>query len=76
MSNGLSVSDIINIAIDIERRGISFYDVMAKSADSESARAMFNSLVVMEREHLEMFQGILEDIDNFQIPEIFYRNPR
>lgn len=70
MSNGLSVSDIINIAIDIERRGISFYDVMAKSADSESARAVFNSLVVMEREHLDMFQGILAEVDNFQIADI------
>jgi len=70
MSNELSVSNIINIAIDIERRGISFYDVMAKSADSESARDVFNNLVVMEREHLEMFQDLLEEVNNLHVAEI------
>ena len=70
MSNVLSASDIINIAIDIERRGISFYDVMAKSADNDSAKAIFSNLVVMEREHLEVFQGLLEEINNLQIEDI------
>lgn len=70
MSAGLSVSDIINIAIDIERRGISFYDVMAKSADSESSKTVFDHLVVMEREHLEMFKSMLEEVDNYEISDV------
>ena len=64
MSIELTGSAIINLAIDIERRGISFYDVMAKSADNEISRAVFDRLVKMEREHLEIFQGMLDEIDN------------
>jgi rubrerythrin len=66
MSTEFSDVDIINIAINIERRGISFYDVMAKSADSQSARAIFEELVELEREHLEMFQKMLDEFDDSQ----------
>jgi rubrerythrin len=58
--------DLLKIAIDIERRGISFYDVMAKSTDNEMARVTFEELVAMEREHLKMFQGMLAEIEEKQ----------
>lgn len=64
ISSRLSPSDIINLAIGIERRGISFYDVMAKSADSEKSRAVFDILVTMERDHLDIFQNMLDVLDN------------
>jgi rubrerythrin len=64
----LSSREIINIAIGIERRGISFYDVMAKSTDDEASRAVFEGLVEMEREHLETFQGMLDQL-NGSMPE-------
>ncbi len=64
MSIVSSDHELINIAIDIERRGITFYDVMAKSTDNEMARAAFEGLVVMEREHLDTFEGMLAGIKN------------
>ena len=64
MTENLTGDDIINIAIGIERRGISFYDVMAKSADDEVSRGIFEALVGMEREHLEIFQNMLDDVDS------------
>ena len=63
MSIVFSSSDLINTAIGIERRGITFYDVMAKSTDNEAARAVFDALVVMEREHLRIFQEMLDEAD-------------
>jgi rubrerythrin len=54
-------SELINIAIGIERRGITFYDIMAKSTDDEAARVVFEGLVLMEREHLRLFQTMLEE---------------
>jgi rubrerythrin len=69
MSIVFSGSELINIAIDIERRGISFYDVMAKSTDNEIARAAFDELVAMEREHLKMFQDMLSELATSQSPE-------
>ncbi len=53
-------SELINIAVGIERRGITFYDIMAKSSDDASVRAVFEGLVVMEREHIRIFQAMLE----------------
>jgi rubrerythrin len=63
MSIVFSSSELINIAIGIERRGITFYDIMAKSTDNEIARTVFENLVDMERRHLEIFQDMLGEVD-------------
>jgi len=59
MSIVFSSGELINIAIGIERRGITFYDIMAKSTDNEMAMAVFENLVDMERRHIEIFQDML-----------------
>lgn len=69
MSIVFSGNELIKIAIDIERRGISFYDVMAKSTDSETARAAFAMLVEMERQQLKTFQDMLSESDAGQSRE-------
>jgi rubrerythrin len=61
MSIAFSASELINIAIGIERRGITFYDVMAKSTDNEQARDVFEGLVQMERQHLKVFEEMLDE---------------
>jgi rubrerythrin len=68
MSISFSGSELINIAIGIEGRGIVFYDVMAKSTQNEAAREVFNYLADMERNHIESFKALLEDADKFQVP--------
>jgi len=70
MSTVFSGGELINIAIGIERRGITFYDIMAKSTDSEMARAVFEELVEMEREHLKTFQDMLEQVDEHPATEV------
>jgi rubrerythrin len=70
MSVVFSGNELINIAIGIERRGITFYDIMAKSTDNENARAVFEELVEMEREHLKTFQAILEQVDESPVAEV------
>jgi rubrerythrin len=59
-------SDLLNIAIGIERRGIMFYDIMAKSTDNEDARAVFEGLADMEREHTRIFESLLSEADKRQ----------
>jgi rubrerythrin len=51
--------DLINTAIDIERRGVIFYDIMAKSTENDLARETFQNLADMEREHIKIFEGML-----------------
>ncbi len=51
-----SGSELINIAIGIERRGIAFYDTMARSTENAEARDIFQYLADMERTHIHIFQ--------------------
>jgi rubrerythrin len=69
MSIAFSASELINIAIGIERRGITFYDVMAKSTDNEQARDVFEGLVQMERQHLKVFEEMLDEAGGQPPPE-------
>ncbi|MCJ7605874.1 MAG: hypothetical protein MUO19_07585, partial [Dehalococcoidales bacterium] len=63
MSPDYSGEELINIAIDIERRGIMFYDVMALSTDDDKTRAIFQGLARMERVHLATFEQMLDEVE-------------
>jgi rubrerythrin len=69
MSIVFSPAELVNIAIGIERSGITFYDIMARTTDNAMAREIFQEFVAMERTHLNMFQDMLSTIDNDKIPE-------
>ena len=69
MSILFSGSELINIAIGIERRGITFYDIMARSTKNAIASEVFKYLGDMERDHIRTFQGILAEADKYQFLE-------
>ena len=69
MSIIFSGNELLNIAISIERRGMTFYDIMAKSTDNEVARAVFEALVDMEREHIRIFEDMMDEIDSSHTSE-------
>ncbi len=69
MSISFSGSELINIAIGIERRGIAFYEVMARSTKNAVARDVFQYLADMERHHVRIFQDMLGEADKYQLPE-------
>ncbi len=71
MSIAFSGSELINIAIGIERRGMTFYDIMAKSTENATVRDMFQYLANMEGEHIRIFKGMLAEADRFQISETY-----
>ena len=66
MSIVFSGNELIDIAIGIETRGITFYDIMAKSTDNEIASQVFQNLADMEREHIRIFQEMLDEADKYQ----------
>ena len=69
MSIVFSAGEAISIAMGIEKRGIAFYDIMARSTDDAEAREVFEGLVGMEREHLKTFQGMLGEVEGQPPPE-------
>lgn len=64
-------NELINIAIGIERRGIIFYDVLARSTASAKAREIFQYLVGMEREHIRKFESMLDEADSKEEVETY-----
>jgi rubrerythrin len=64
MSIVFSPAELLNIAIGIERSGITFYDIMARTTDNEMAREIFEQFVAMERGHLNLFQDILSGLSD------------
>ena len=71
MSISFSGSELINIAVGIERRGIAFYDIMTRSTKNAVARDVFQYLADMERQHIQIFQDMLAEADKYQIPETY-----
>ena len=69
MSIAFSISELINIAIGIEIRGIVFYDVMTRSTENAASHDIFKHLTDMERQHIQIFQDMLKDVDKYQVPE-------
>ena len=68
MSISFSGSELVDIAIGIERDGIAFYDVMARSTKNAVTRDFFQYLADTEREHIKIFQGMLAEADTWQMP--------
>ncbi len=66
MSISFSGSELINIAIGIEQRGIAFYDIMARSTKNDVAREVFQYLSDMERGHIQTFQDMLSEANKYQ----------
>lgn len=71
MSISFSGSELINIAIDIERRGVAFYDTMARSTESAATGDAFRYLADMERQHIQTFQDMLTEADKLQLLESY-----
>lgn len=69
MSIAFSGSELIDIAIRIERTGITFYDIMAKSTDDAMTRNVFQQLADMEREHIQIFEGMLDEAEKYKLNE-------
>lgn len=65
MSIHFTSEEIINLAIAVERRGIAFYDTMARSTESAALRSVFQSLINMERQHVQIFLSMQTEAEGF-----------
>ncbi len=71
MSITFSGNELVNIAINIEKSGIAFYDIMTRSTENPAARTVFKHLVDMERQHVQIFQGMLRQAEKFTPPDSY-----
>jgi len=67
----ISGAELANIAVGIEKNGAAFYDSLAKSASDVTARDVYKHLASKEREHIEIFQNMLNMVGDNQSPETY-----
>jgi rubrerythrin len=64
----LSSSELVEVALGIERNGIAYYTALAESTIDASLKGTFNGLADMERRHMEIFQNMLTSVGKYQPP--------
>ena len=72
MSDSVSMQEIIEIAIEIEKNGVTFYRALTESANTARVKELFSYLAEEEKRHIARFQEILESAGGYQISEAYY----
>lgn len=72
MDDRFSVQQVVEIAIEIEKNGVTFYRSLAESADTARLRELFVYLAEEEKRHVARFQEILESTGGYRISEAYY----
>jgi rubrerythrin len=54
-------SEVLSMAVELERKGIAFYEHLKSRATREDGKRMFQFLADEERQHLETFTRLLEE---------------
>jgi rubrerythrin len=71
MSILFSGSELLEIALGIERNGAAFYQVLANKTKNKNAKAIYEHLASEESKHLDTFQGMLNSLGQYQPPEAY-----
>jgi len=66
-----SGSELVNIAIGIEKSGLAFYQSLAKAETHEMARDAYKHLAEMEEKHIGTFQSMLDAVGGYKTPEMY-----
>jgi len=71
MGNIFAGSEIVELGIQIEKNGRDFYSTLAKKSKDPSAQEMFRYLAGEEEKHIAAFQGILDSVTKYELPQSY-----
>ena len=69
MATFVKASDILSIAVEIERRGNDFYRTLADRAESDTHKAFFIQMASEEKVHESIFSAMLQRVGGTDIPQ-------
>jgi rubrerythrin len=72
MSDKFTIKEVIEIAIEIEKNGVTFYNTLAESANTQRLIELYEYLAREEKTHMVRFEEILESVGGYQISEAYY----
>lgn len=55
-----SGSELVNIAVEIEKNGLAFYSALAQRATTVASKQVFTYLAEQEEKHRALFEGMVE----------------
>jgi rubrerythrin len=61
-----SGSELVDIALGIERNGVVYYSSLAESTTHASLKDAYNYLANMEQNHIKTFQKMLDQVGKYQ----------
>lgn len=64
-------SQILEVAVRIERKGVEFYKSLSDNAATDRARDVFSYLAAEEEKHIGIFRQVLDDVAQYQ-PKFSY----
>lgn len=67
----LNISEVYQIAINIEKNGTKFYQTWAKKVKDKKLKEIFSALAYAEVEHEKTFQKMLKEIENYEPKEAY-----
>jgi rubrerythrin len=66
-----SGSELLEIAIGIERNGMAFYQALADKTENRAVKDTYNYLAGEEKKHLDTFQGMSDSLGQVKPPETY-----
>ena len=63
MAMRFSADEVLEMAVELERRGIAFYENLSKKTSDQKSREIFIFLGEEEKKHLEYFQKTKDDLN-------------
>jgi len=63
MAMRFSADEVLEMAVELERRGIAFYENLSKKTSDQKSREIFIFLSEEEKKHLEYFQNTKDDLN-------------
>ena len=69
MTIKFSRSELLEMALSMERNGIAFYQALANETQNKDSKAIYDYLAGEEEKHMNTFQGMLNTVGQYQPPE-------
>ncbi len=71
MGNIFSGSEIVEIAVEIEKNGRDFYNNVSESLKDENIRRIFKYLSGQEEKHIKIFKDMLSTVKKYEPSEAY-----
>jgi len=65
-----SGSELLEIAVDIEKNGMAFYQALAHKTGNRDVKDIYNYLAGEEKKHLDTFQGMSDSLEQAKPSEV------